>query len=82
MDQLPTEAQSFFISILPKLNSKNIVQLFKDNFSSEEKLQNIGSGQLELFKSCFLRVNEENRLIDRRFVSVYPTPHSYRKERK
>jgi hypothetical protein len=82
MDQLPAEAQSFFISILPKLTSENIGILFKQNFKDESKLKAIGCGQFELFKSCFLKVNEDERLIDRRFISVYPTPHSYRKERR
>lgn len=79
MDQLPSEAQTFFISILSKLSNKNVSQLFKDNFSAEDQLQTIGSGQFELFKNCFLRVNEEERLIDRKMVSVYPTAHSYKK---
>lgn len=42
----------------------------------------IGCGQFELFKNCFLKVNEDERLIERKFISVYPTPHSYRKERR
>jgi hypothetical protein len=82
IDQLPSEAQTFFISILPKLTNKNIVFLFKENFSDEAKLTSIGSGQFELFKNCFLKVNEEEKLIERRIVHVYPTPHSYRKEKK
>lgn len=57
MDQLPSEAQTFFISILPKIDSKNVAQLFRDNFNSDQQLESIGSGQFELFKSCFLRVN-------------------------
>ncbi len=34
MDELPSEAQAFFILILSKLSNKNISQLFKDNFST------------------------------------------------
>ena len=59
MDQLPAEAQSFFISILPKLTSKNIAFLFQENFNDENQLKKIGGGQFELFKSCFLKINEE-----------------------
>ena len=57
MDELPNEAQSFFISILPKISNKNIVFLFKENFSDETQLKKIGPGQFELFKHCFLKVN-------------------------
>lgn len=59
MDQLPAEAQNFFISILPKLTNENIGILFKQNFKDENKLKSIGCGQFELFKNCFLKINED-----------------------
>jgi hypothetical protein len=62
-DELPAEAQAFFIAVLPKLSNKNIAQLFKDNFSEEQQLATIGSGQFNLFRSCFLRINEEEKFI-------------------
>ena len=33
IDQLPPEAQAFFISILPKITLKDIAELFDNNFS-------------------------------------------------
>ena len=44
IDQLPPEAQAFFISILPKLTLKDIAELFDNNFSDDEKLKKMGCG--------------------------------------
>ena len=35
-----------------------------------------------MFKGCFLRLNEEQRCIERKVISVYPTPNSYKKEKR
>ena len=44
IDQLPAEAQAFFISILPKISLKDIAELFDTNFSDENKLKKMGCG--------------------------------------
>ena len=38
MDELPAEAQSFFVALLTKLNNKHVNQLFKDNFTDDSQL--------------------------------------------
>ena len=38
MDELPTEAQNFFVALLTKLNSKHVNQLFKDNFNEATQM--------------------------------------------
>ena len=45
LDELPIKAQKFFVGLLPKLNSKSVLQLFEDNFSKEESLKEMGVGQ-------------------------------------
>lgn len=38
MDELPSEAQAFFVALLPKLHSKHVNQLFRENFTEIAKL--------------------------------------------
>ena len=45
LDELPVQAQKFFVGLLPKLQSKSVLQLFEDNFSKEECLKKMGVGQ-------------------------------------
>lgn len=38
MDELPAEAQLFFVGLLPKLHYKHILELFHNNYSEVQKL--------------------------------------------
>jgi hypothetical protein len=38
MDELPAEAQKFFVALLPKLSSKHVNQLFRENFTELSQL--------------------------------------------
>lgn len=82
MDELPSEAQSFFVALLPKLHSKNVAQLFRENFTDISKLETLGVGQFNFFRAVFFRLNEEQRFIERRVTNSYATHHSVRKEKK
>lgn len=42
-------------------------------------LETIGAGQVNLFKNCFLLINEEKRNIEKKVAYHFPTPHSYKK---
>lgn len=82
MDELPSEAQAFFVALLPKLYSKHVNQLFKENFTETTHLEQLGQGQFSFFRAVFFRLNEEQRFIDRKVVNIYPTHHATKKEKK
>lgn len=63
MEELPAEAQAFFVALLPKLSIKNINQLFKDNFTEGQQLEQLGVGQFNFFRAVFFRLNEDQRFI-------------------
>ena len=39
-------------------------------------------GQFSFFRASFLRINEEKKNIDKKIMSIYNSPHSYKKEKK
>lgn len=70
------------MALLPKLYSKHVNQLFKENFTETTNLEQLGQGQFSFFRAVFFRLNEEQRFIDRKVVNIYPTHHATKKERK
>jgi len=64
------------------MQNKHVSQLFKDNFSTPIQLQSLREGQFAFFRACFLRLNEEQRFLERKVISAYASPHACKKERK
>ena len=80
-ESLPLNYQEFFLSLLGKLTIKQTKRLFEAKFE-ENRLVSLSNIDLKMFKKCFLLINEEFRHIDRKYKFEYPTPHSYKKEKR
>ena len=81
-DTISEQYQDFFVTLLQKMTKKHINHLFQNNFTVKQSIETLGTGQIKLFKNAFLLINEEKKTIEKKVIYHYPTPHSYKKEKK
>lgn len=81
-DKLAEKFKKFFLNIQSKLSLSHIKKIFEATYINQAHLQTMGLFQFNLFEGCFLKINEDNRNIDKKVKYEAISPHSFRKEKK